>query len=302
MSCSSKCASKLHGQFEAMLKRCRLGKKQPTEHLNLETPASLLQMFACAGMLHTTVEFACATLEQWDIIWSLSKCCNEQLRNIKETLFTMGALFLYPLSFEIIHQYRTCFTQVESERSLCFDGAVLIKNMNLWKNNISGKKVLRSCYTHRFDKFSFVGIPRTFIRVGDSEKEGFYIAYDKDEKFALCVYGKEYNDEDWRELSPLYAQFYELTLEDGSCMTIDAFWGTPWRQYNVFLAPSLDRHVYPFHLHTAYSADHNFNVYVTGKYISYLERWKPELWPSHARVGCMQWTEVADEGRIRLIG
>jgi hypothetical protein len=61
------------------------------------------------------------------------------------------------------------------------------------------------------------------------------------------------------------------------------------KKYNAFLAPSPDRCLHPFYLRKQYSD--NVDLYITGKCMSYLQRWKPYLWSAPECVVVTQWWE-----------
>jgi hypothetical protein len=285
------------------MRRRRVREKQPPEVLCIEKPNFLLDIVACAGMLRLIAEFACSTLEEWGVILTVSKVCKEEFLKIEESLFTMGALFLYPLSFKIIHVIWLGGGRVqETEHALHFDGAINIKDRSLWETNMSGIKSLRSCYNGRFGKFAFpgrypIGMTHDGVARLDSfeRREGYYVAYDKDESFAICLYGKDHQN----KVELPHEEVYDLALEDGSEMMLETFEVPDMEIYNEFVASSPDRCLYAFHLRTQYSE--NLDIYVTGKYISYLNRWKPELWPVHGSMRHTQWWETRAGGRLLQI-
>jgi hypothetical protein len=180
----------------AMATRRRLRNKQPAEALLLERCSSHIGIFACAGMAQLIVEFACATLLELNSFWSLSKECNQQLRNFVKKLFTTGALFLYPCAFKTV-PYMLGYGCSFMYRSLEFKGASLLSNWSLWMG--IGHKRLRPCYMDRFTSFAFVSKDLEDDSLSEDNfadrEEGFYVAYDQDQRFAICLYGYRYEDE-----------------------------------------------------------------------------------------------------------
>jgi hypothetical protein len=269
-----------------MAKRRRMRNEQPAEDL-LEMCSSQIGIFACAGMAQLIVEFASANLFELHSFWSLSKDCNKQVQNFVQKLFTTGALFLYPCAFKML-PYMPGYDCSFVYRALEFQGAALLQNWSLWMG--IGHKRIRPCYIDRFTSFAFVSKDLEDDSYSEDSfagrEEGFFVAYDQDQRFAICLYGYRYEDEVDSEDSEF--ECCVLHLGDGSA-TVRAL-SVDTEAYKNAIPWSPHLWLYPARI-----CQH---LYVTGKYISELKKLKPHLWPSYARSQYTQWREALSGARV----